>query len=167
MNAAMQKALDVHAAKAAAYLATAEAVPAERWTTAPAEGKWSAAEVTAHLAQTYEVVTAELRGGKGLAIKTKLWQQILFKVLFGWRIVYFGKFPKGIRAPKEIRTVTGLPKDESLADFRRRSQVFEAAARAAAPGQKLSHTWLGRSAAADGVRFCAQHIEHHRKQIEA
>jgi hypothetical protein len=166
MNAAMQKALDFHAAKAAAYLATAESVPEDRWSAAPAEGKWSPAEVTAHLAQTYEVVTGELRGGKGLAIKTKLWQQILFKLMFGWRIVYFGKFPKGIRAPKEIRAVTGLPKDESIADFRHRSEGFAAAARSAAPGQTMSHTWLGRSGAADGVRFCAQHIEHHRKQIE-
>lgn len=165
MTAAMQKALAIHAANSVAFLEAAAAVPPERWEAARAEGKWSPAEIAAHLVQSYEVVTAELCGGKGLSIRTKPWQQILFRLLFAWRILYFGKFPRGVKAPREVRPSAGLPKEEALLQFQSRSEAFDAAARAAAPGLKLSHTYFGRGSASDGVLLSARHIEHHRRQL--
>ena len=165
MFISMQKALALHAANAAAFLETAAAVPDERWNEPRAEGKWSPAEVTAHLVTSCDVVITELRGGAGMAIKTSRWQQILFRLLFGWRILFFGRFPKGIRAPKETRPAEVLPKEEAILRLRERAAEFETAARAADPDLQLSHAYFGRAAAADGVLLCARHIEHHRRQI--
>ncbi len=165
MFISMQKALALHAANAAAFLETAAAVRDERWNQPRAEGKWSPAEVTAHLVTSCDVVITELRGGAGMAIKASRWQQILFRLLFGWRILLLGNFPRGIRAPKETRPQSVLPKAEALPRLRERAAEFDAAARAASPGQLLSHAYFGRASAADGVLLCARHIEHHRRQI--
>lgn len=165
MTPGMRRALDLHATKAANFLTTAESVSAARWDEPRSAGKWSPAEIAAHLVTTYEVVIAELRGGKGMAIKTSYWQQMLFRLMFGWRILYFGQFPGGIKAPRETRPPAPLPKEEALRRFSALRDDFEAAAQAAAPRHKLSHAYFGRDAASDGVLLCARHIEHHRLQM--
>jgi hypothetical protein len=165
MLTTMSNALAVHAASAAAFLETAAAIPDARWNDPREEGKWSPAEVAAHLVTSYEVVIGELKGGAGMAIRTTKIQQLVFRLLFGWRILLLGRFPRGIRAPKETRPPAPLPKDVAIVTFRERAGEFEAAARAVAPGAKLSHAYFGRAAAADGILLCARHIEHHRQQI--
>jgi hypothetical protein len=165
MTPGMRKALDLHAEKAERFLSTAESVPVTQWNEPRSAGKWSPAEIAAHLVTTYEVVIAELRGGKGMAIKTSFWQQMLFRLMFGWRILYFGKFPPGIKAPRETRPPAPLPKENALERFRSLRDDFEAAAQAAPPGHKLSHAYFGRAAASHGVLLCARHIEHHRQQL--
>lgn len=165
MTPGMRKALDLHAAMAASFLATAESVPLSQWDEPGAPGKWSPAEIAAHLVTTYEVVIAELRGGNGMAIKTSFWQQMLFRAMFGWLILYFGKFPRGIKAPRETRPPAPLSKDEALRRFTALHDDFEAAAQDAPLGHKLSHAYFGRAAASDGVLLCARHIEHHRRQL--
>ena len=165
MFISMEKALAKNRVSVDAFLATAADVDHARWDVARAEGKWSPAEIAAHLVTSYDVVTAELRGGNGMAIVTSRWQQLLFRLLFGWRILLLGKFPRGVRAPRETRPPAGLPKDEALATLRIRADEFERAAREAAPGHKLSHAYFGRADAADGVLLVARHIEHHRRQL--
>jgi hypothetical protein len=165
MSGSMEKALGLHAQNVAAFLSSVASCADSRWNEPRAEGKWSPAEVAAHLVTSYEVVIGELRGKGGLAIKTSRLQQIVLRLLFGWRILYFGRFPRGVKAPRETRPPAGLPKEVAIEQFRARAAEFETAAREAGPGQRLSHTYFGKGKVSDGVLLCARHIEHHRQQI--
>jgi hypothetical protein len=165
MTRSMEKALNLHARLAEAFIETAAAIPDHRWLQPLAAEKWSPAEIAAHLVTTYDLVTGELRGGAGMAIRTNFLQQILLRLIFGWRILYMGVFPKGIKAPRETRPPAPLPKDEALSSLRSRREAFDAAARNASPGQTLSHAYFGRASVDKGVLLVARHIEHHRRQL--
>lgn len=165
MTNAMQRALELHTASSSAYLSTASAVPEARWDQPWSEGKWTPAEIAAHLVTTYAVVTNELRGGPGMRIVLPWWGQLLAKLLVAWRILYFGTFPKAAKAPRETRPAAGLPKDEAIAAFRAAADEFDAAARSAAPDAVVTHAYFGRGPVTRGVIIVARHIEHHRGQL--
>ena len=81
-----------------AFLATAEAVPASAWARPAAPGKWSAAQVTEHVALAYELSRAVLRKtytGWGLP---RLLRPIV-RTVFLRRVLRRGTFGKGNKAP--------------------------------------------------------------------
>ncbi|MFZ2492531.1 MAG: DinB family protein [Thermoanaerobaculia bacterium] len=166
MTNAMERALKLHDANSAAFLATVGSVPDVRWDQPWTEGKWSPAEIAAHLVAIYAVVNDELRGGPGMRIVLPWWGQILAKLFVAWRILYFGAFPKAAKAPRETRPSAGLPKEEALARFRSAAAEFDTAARLAAPDAFVTHAYFGRGPVARGVVIVARHIEHHRSQLE-
>ena len=165
MTGSMEKAMRLHSECVSAFLASAESVPEGRWSQPRMEGKWSPGEVAAHLVTSYEVVIGELRGQPGMSIRTSRLQQIVLKLIFGWRILYFGRFPRGVKAPRETRPAAALPKRVAIEKFRELATDLEKAAREAGPAQKLSHPFFGKGSVSEGVLLCARHIEHHRHQI--
>jgi len=161
------RALELHRSLSSAFLATADAVPAARWDLPIAPGKWTPAEIATHLVASYEVVLHELRGGEGMRVVLSRPKQLLAMLLAGWRIVWFGTFPKAARAPRETRPAAGLPKEEALARFRALADEFTAAAAAAPAGASITHAYFGVAPIARGIIVVARHIEHHRRQLEA
>jgi hypothetical protein len=165
MNDALKKALELHAANAEAFAASAAAVPPERWQVPLNDGKWSPAEVAAHLIAAYDVLLRELRGGAGMEIRTSAWQRFILRFTIVPR-VRKGFFPPGARAPRETRPSGPLPpRGEGVALFRVRARELDDAARSAPPGQRLTHAYFGVSSLAEGIVVCARHIEHHRRQL--
>lgn len=161
------RALELHRSLSSAFLATADAVPPTRWDLPIAPGKWTPAEIAAHLVATYEVVLRELRGGEGMLVVLSRSKQFLAMLFAGWRIIWFGTFPKVARAPRETRPAAGLPKEEALARFRTLADEFTAAAVAAPAGASITHAYFGVGPASRGIIIVARHIEHHRRQLEA
>jgi len=164
-----QRVLETHAQAASSLAETAARIPAERWLTPRAEGKWCAGEVLEHLNMTYDVLTRELEGGKGMAVVTKLWQRMLLRVTVVPKILRGGFFPNGARAPREIRPAHASPdRDAAIASFRDRSERFHQAAIAAHAkrGVKVSHAYFGRSGVPSSMLLAARHVEHHTRQLK-
>jgi len=163
------RAVDHHASVAAAFAAAAEELEPAAWHRPRAEGKWSPAQITDHLTRPYDVLLRELGGGQGMRIRTRLGQRLVLRLTLMPRLLRGARFPKGVTAPREIRpTDTPADQRDGIALFRQRAAEFEAAARRAyelSPRARLTHAYFGASSVADGVLFCARHIEHHRAQL--
>lgn len=160
-------ALEIHARAVADVVARAGRLPEERWLAPLGDGKWSPAEVVAHLVTTYDPLLRELGGGDGMAIRTKLWQRWMLRLTVLPRILKGRGFPKGAVAPRETRPTGTAGRDESLALLRRRAEELDRAARSARPGQTITHAYFGAANLADGVLLCARHVEHHAAQLDS
>lgn len=152
-----------------AFLATAEAVPASAWARPAAPGKWSAAQVTEHVALAYELSRAVLRKtytGWGLP---RLLRPIV-RTVFLRRVLRRGTFGKGNKAPGPLRP---SPSPASREVLRARLQASSSAlevdvATAAGAGQTtVDHPFFGRLALEDLLRLQVIHLRHHRPQLPA
>ena len=164
------EAIERHDAAAAAFCNTASVISPDSWFLPMAEGKWSPAQVAEHLSQTYQVVIRELRGEKGIRIRSPwLLRQILRQTVL--RSIYRKrKLPKGARAPSEIAPkVVDETKQQAMEKLGRLAREFEVAARTAEtlPGRKLTHHIFGEIDVLPGIDFIAIHIEHHHRQIQS
>jgi uncharacterized damage-inducible protein DinB len=163
------QALAFHRSVAVAFAAAAEEVAPEAWHRPRAEGKWSPAQITDHLIQTYDVVVRELDGGEGMRIRTPFLARMLLRMTVMPRLLRGGRFPERAPAPPELRpskTPAGQP--DAVALFRQRAAEFEAAAERARtnnPRAGITHAYFGRASLPKSVVFCARHIDHHRAQI--
>jgi uncharacterized damage-inducible protein DinB len=163
--------LAVHRSASAAFATAAEEVEPDAWHRPRAEGKWSPALITAHLIQTYDVLLRELDGGQGMRVRTRFLQRMFLRMTLMPRLLRGARFPKRVPAPSEIRP-SDAPADQQdgIALFRQRAAEFEATAlrvRTQNPPAQVTHAYFGAASLANGVLFCARHIEHHRAQISS
>ena len=159
-----------HGAAATAFRATASLISPDSWLLPMAEGKWSPAQVSEHLSQTYQIVIRELSGEKGIRIRSPwLLRQVLRQTVL--RSIYRKrKLPRGARAPSEIApNVVDDNQEEAIEKFIRLARQFEKAARTAetVKGRKLTHHIFGEIDVLPGIDFVAIHIEHHQRQIQS
>ena len=147
----------------------AAAVPPERWREPRTDGKWSPAQETHHLVLTYEVLLRELRGGRGMRLQLQSWQRLLLRWLVKPRLLRSGRFPRGVRAPREIRPSERVPDQEPLvARLRRHAAEFAAVVdrtRQTAPGRHLTHPFFGSLSLEEAVRMCEVHVRHHEAKL--
>ncbi|HVT45153.1 MAG TPA: DinB family protein [Thermoanaerobaculia bacterium] len=164
---ALRRALELHDASAEALLAAATSVADGRWHDALAEGKWTPAQIVAHLIATYDILLQELRGGEGMKIRTRFFQRILLRLLLRPGLLAGRGFPKRAPAPRETRPAErGPDRDEALSMFRERCGELQTLAIAAPPSQRLTHAYFGTAPVDQGLTLCARHIDHHRAQLE-
>lgn len=145
-------------------------LPAGRWAEPLAPGKWTPAEVTGHLAESYQVLRSELNGGPGMRMVVPPVRRWLLRRLLVPRLLHTGRFPAGARAPRETRPRRVEPgPEEGLAALARHTEGFteELAARASAGRVRLTHAYFGRLDLRDGLRLCIVHIRHHARQLAA
>ena len=166
-----EDALRVHSDAAARLVETAKRIRTDAWLAPYAEGKWSPAEVVEHLNATYDVLTRELEGGAGMKILTTFWQRLLLRLTIYQKILRKGAFPKGARAPREIRPANPNPdQTAAISTFQERSARFHSVAvekHQTAPRTMMSHAYFGRGSIAEGVLLAARHIQHHEQQLAA
>ena len=160
---------ELHSRASAEVVRTAESIPTSRWTSPRAEGKWSPAEVIEHLNLTYDILLAELAGGGGMRVRTKWWQRIMLRLTILPKIMRGLPFPKGIRAPREIRPESPqADQSVAIASFKDRSARFAAAitaAQAKNPRTRLTHPYFGKSTLDNALLVCARHLQHHHEQL--
>lgn len=147
------------------FLATARAVPPDRWSTPRAPGKWSPAQVVEHIALAYETNTQLLRGPvPGGAPR---WLRPVIRK-FGLALVLRkGDFPRRSRAPKVMEpkaSPAAAPPSALLPRLESAAAVFESAA-AAHPIDTLEHPFFGKVPLADIVRLSEIHTRHHTAQL--
>ncbi len=163
----LQTALTGNREAISAFLSAARAVPSSRWAEPRAPGKWSSAEITEHVALSYEVSRGILQGSfKGTRVPR------LFRPLIGTfflqPVLQRGEFGRPAKAPKPLRptgTHTGL---EALTSrLQASADSFEAYVATAARAGKTSvdHPLFGRLPLDEFLRLQTIHTHHHRKQL--
>jgi hypothetical protein len=81
------------------YLAAATRIPQSAWTQPLSPGKWSPAEITNHLEQSYQVLRSELSGGPGMRVILPPFRRWLVRLRMMPGILSGGAFPPEVRAP--------------------------------------------------------------------
>jgi hypothetical protein len=167
----LDRALSVHRSASTAFAAVLEEIARDRWHHPWAEGKWSPAQTTSHLIQTYDVLLRELEGGAGMRVRLGFLRRMFLRLTLMPRLLRGGPFPERVPAPPEIRP-SDTPADQEIGVslFRQRAAEFEATAQRARkenPRAQLTHAYFGPSSVANGILFCARHIEHHLAQISS
>lgn len=162
-------ALSLHAEAVSRFAEAAAAVPGDSWEVERDSGKWTPALVVEHVTLAYEILLQELRGGKGMALRLPFWQRWILRFTMVPRILRGGPFPRGARAPREVRPSTSRSaQPEAVKEFQRLSKEFEeCAARAFSVNSKteLTHAYFGAADLPHAVTLCARHILHHAAQI--
>ena len=139
---------------------------ASKWNTPRAPGKWSPAQVTEHVARSFE------EAANAVAERpTKLPTVPRFlKPVAGWmfrRILRTGKFPKARTTkamnPEDTPTSPANPA-EARARLQSAQATFERECRARA-GRTFAHSAFGVVSVEDYVRFAELHTRHHMRQI--
>lgn len=157
-----------HDAAVESFVAGARAVPAERWERPIGEGKWTPAQITQHVLQTYEVLISELRTGEGLTVRTGWATRQVLRLVVLRPIMWLRRIPSGAKAPRPIRPrEDGL--DQAAAVARLEAVVCEFNSEIVASrdrtNARLTHHLFGSVDTVDGLDFVAVHTEHHGRQL--
>ncbi|MBA4071187.1 MAG: hypothetical protein C0497_05020 [Gemmatimonas sp.] len=159
-----------HAAAADEFAATIGALTAEQWTARRDPEAWSPAEITDHLARTYSQYAGEARGKNSLRIRLRFPMLVLARAFVKPRLLRGAPFPKA-KAPRPLRPGAGpeTPAD-GIALFRATGTACLCDLGLLAerrPYRQLVHPYLGALPLYDMVRFAAQHVRHHHRQVLA
>jgi uncharacterized damage-inducible protein DinB len=145
-------------------LHAADAVPADQWKTKPAEGRWSAGELIAHLSAVERFILS--RADKLLERPPK---SVPFYKRFHIPLMIVEARVIRRKAPSSVEPQTVCEKKEMLAELRgvrERTLAFIEQTR----GRDLSrynmpHPFLGNLNAYDWLQFIASHEIRHTKQM--
>ena len=157
-----------HASSVDTFVGAAEATPTSSWEVAPAEGKWSPAQVAEHVRLTYQAAGRELSGEAGLRIRTSWWLRLILRLRILPAILKNGRIGAGALAPHELRPGPGpFARDATLANLRQSASTVEAGllARVADGNPGLTHHVFGRLPPAQALRFLTVHNLHHARQL--
>jgi len=166
-DARWERASEEHRNAVRGFAATARGLAPEAWSRPRAPGKWSPAQVAEHLVLAYEVIGRELDGGEGARIVVTGWRQRVLRWVVLPHVLFHRSFPLRAVSPRETRP------HEASAD---RAAVLERMCTladrvehglAARRDARLTHPYFGPVPALTALRFCAVHVEHHRRQIAA
>jgi hypothetical protein len=164
---ALDDALAANRAAAKQFLATARAVAKEKWAAPIAPGKWSPAQITEHVALSTEVALKAIKGDKSMGSIPRFLRWLPRKLGFDPTIKK-GRFPEKQRGPAIFKPSDAHANYEiSAARFDRAIADLESQVRELAKAGKYAfeHSFFGRVAIADYVKFNALHSEHHERQL--
>ncbi len=164
---AWSRALREHREALGAVVTAISAVEPLAWHRPLAPGKWSPAQISEHLALVYESGLRDLQGTGTLRPRVPPWKQRLLRWFLLPHILFHQNVPLRAAAPREVRpSEEGLPQDESVDRLLDLAGRFEAALEAVLPrGHFFSHPYFGPLPPLKALRFCAVHLEHHRRQL--
>ena len=152
------------------YVRRMRAVPAERWTTPRAPGKWSAAQEALHVAMAYEAGIRACSGGTAMKLVTSpavAWasRNVLLPLILRLRI-----FPPNAPAPREVRPdaalAAGIPQDEMEARLRETAERAVRELREAdgrQPPLRVMHAYFGPLTPLVAMRVLVAHTRHHAR----
>ncbi|HEX6910382.1 MAG TPA: DinB family protein [Longimicrobium sp.] len=163
-------AVEEHQVALAAYLDAAARLPEGAWHRPWSPGKWTPAQVTEHLEMTYRVFIGEVNGGPAMKLKLTPFRRRVLRLLMLPHMLFHRTFPRGARAPRELRPAEEgppSPRTEALARMRELGERFEREASRARGGgwNHVTHPYFGEIDLTRGMRLCAVHIEHHTRQL--
>jgi hypothetical protein len=162
--------LQDHARAVDAYCMAAGALDSTAWMAPMASGKWSPAQVTAHLTAAYRVLTGELDGADGMRLRGSRFQRLVLRHTLLPRLLTGKPFPPGVRAPRETRP-TEVIEDPTLAvaTLVDRAEQFtrDLTEKAAIEVVWLTHAYFGQLSARQGLELSTMHTRHHAQQLVA
>jgi hypothetical protein len=139
----------------------------EQFQQKPLNGGWSAAQVYSH------IITADRLSTKGIAkaLQGNISETDQRIKLISWWLLFIGKIPKGIKAPKALEERTSTFADKEQAEIQIQ-QLLEDLEKVKAQKHQLSrtrkfkHPFLGLLNSFEWLRFMEIHSKHHLKQLD-
>lgn len=156
-----------HTAVLNKYIAAIGSLPLDSWERPPTPEVWSPALVTTHLTLVYETLSQELTSGQGMKLRFAGWQRLLIRWRYLSHILKGGRFPTGVRAPRELRPEGITDRATSLARLRQSGEQFVQALTAAHQSGRtqLTHPYMGKLDTAQALRFCTVHVVEHQTEL--
>src|SRR5580698_9408444 len=146
-------------------LSAADAVPADEWKTSPGEGRWSAAELVAHLMMVERAVIGK---ADRVAQKPPKRVSLLRRIHIPMKLVESRWIRRKSPVPVEPEMLSG--KEEMLAELRtvrERSLAFLDETKGRNLGEYCwKHPALGTLNAYEWMQFIASHELRHTKQMK-
>lgn len=157
-----------HSAAIQQFVLTVQQLAPDSWSRPLAPGKWTPAEVTSHLAESYRILRTELAGGQGMALRLPRLHRWLLRHTILPRILERGLFPTGARAPRETRP-REVMEDASAAltilTEEANAFVQDLTTRASSGRVHLTHAYFGAMSARQSLQLVAVHTRHHARQL--
>jgi hypothetical protein len=156
-----------HSAALQEFVLLARRVPTDRWNKPVAPGKWTPAEITTHLSESYQVLRGELAGRPGMQLRLSRLQRWVLRHTMLPRILASGKFPAAARAPKETRP-REVQVDAAGALHRLSTEADAFVQELSDPsrrGARLTHAYFGAMSAQQSLRMVTVHTRHHARQL--
>jgi uncharacterized damage-inducible protein DinB len=157
-----------HSAAVEEFLRAAHEIEPVSWLQAPGPGKWSPAEITSHLYESYHTFRSELAGGPGMGLRVAPLRRWVLRRTVLPRILSTGIFPAGARAPRETRP-REVQSDPRVAlhalSTEADAMVQELSDRMRSGRVRLTHAYFGRMSAQQSLTFATIHTRHHARQI--
>jgi uncharacterized damage-inducible protein DinB len=152
------------------FVTIARKLPPAAWGQPLASGKWTPAEVTSHLVESYRILRSELAGGTGMALRLPRLRCWLLRRTLLPGILDRGLFPTGARAPRETRpreVIADIP--SALAALTNQASAFveELTLRASSGRIHLTHAYFGPMSPRQSLQLVAVHALHHARQLAA
>lgn len=162
--------LNDHARAVQEYNAAAGAVTPGAWMEPLTPGKWSPAEITAHVSEAYRVLTAELAGDAGMRLLGSRLQRLVLRHTVLPRLLAGSPFPPGVRAPRETRPREILAdRGAALSALVHLAESFtrELTAQSTRRTIRLTHAYFGPMSPRQGLALLTVHTRHHARQLTA
>jgi hypothetical protein len=160
----LQTALQANHQAVQEFLASARALPAERWDRPRAEGKWSPGQIAEHLALAYET-GGDVLHGRSPGNAPPRFLRPLIRTLLLKPVLWLGRFPTASKAPAVMRPGSSpAPAPVLLGRLEAAVAAFESAARELR-GPTVDHPAFGRLPIVDLVRLQEIHTRHHHLQL--
>lgn len=143
-------------------------LPASRWDEPRRRGKWSPAQITEHLAITYERATQFLDGPIPVSgRRPPKFLRPFIRTLIRLTVLRTGEFIKS-KTPAAFEPSARPEARQVLCDrLRRASDAFELRAREKLDAgiRTFEHSYFGTFGIEEFVRLEMHHVNHHRRQI--
>ena len=165
-------ALDEHDVAVREIVAICERIPTGRWHQAPAPRKWSPCDVVLHLCRAYELGRDASAGGPGMRLRVSPSRAWALRTLLLPVILLTGRFPRGVRAPREVvpdATTSGrLARDVAIARLEQAAREAAVALRRVAdtrPVPRMMHAYFGPLTPRAALRMLSAHTRHHARGL--
>lgn len=166
------RALREHEHAVHTFMAVCDQVAPAQWHVASAPGKWSPSDVALHICNAYELGRDAAAGGSGMRLRVTPLRAWMLRTMLLPAILVADRFPRGVRAPREVAPDPAAARRLSPRDAR--TQLEQAAREAAdglrrtddeRPATRVMHAYFGPLTPRAALRMLSAHTRHHARAL--
>jgi len=142
------------------------------WHVEPAPGKWSTAAVALHVCRAYEMARDAMAGGPSMRLRVSKPYSWLLRTLMLPAVLATKRFPRGVRAPREVapdlEEAKLLTPDAAAGRLKRVANEAAAAMRRSGRDRSapsMTHAYFGPLSPYAALRLLSAHTRHHARAL--
>ncbi len=168
---ALARALAEHDAAVTAMVAACHRVPDDRWHTPPSAEGWSPAAVAVHVGDAYAFGSRAVAAGDTMRMLASPLMAWLGRTVLLPAMLATGRFPRGARAPREVRPdlafAASLDRATALVRLEALARGCATALGDAPDTVRIRHAYFGDLPPRTALRMLAAHTMHHARLLDA
>lgn len=166
------RALREHQTAVREFLTACGEIAPGDWQRARVPEKWTPAAVVLHVCRSYELGRDSAAGGESMRLKVSPRAASVYRTLILPVVLATHRFPRGARAPREVRPDTDeaslLLPDVAVRRLQHGAEQAAEALRQAAgrrPAPRFTHAYFGPLGPLTTLRLLSAHTAHHRRDL--